>query len=215
MIRKLLKSMLLLVVSVLLFACNSDKKEAEQRQAEQKQQAQNLADSMARVTAKVNEMAVPKDNVTYVEARDMKLNPKGYTYKYDDAGNAGKVREVSYTISEVDRPPMFSEKCLTKKKPFECSNEALQGYFSENIKYPDQAERNQNDGLEYVTFSVGPDGSIGENISVLTKEKSCKSCAEAAVKAVAAMPKWVPAMKDGKPVRTTLVLPVRFDYDKQ
>jgi len=210
MFSKLLKSMLILVVSVMLFACNSEQKEAEKRQA-----AQNTADSLARVSAQANEKVVPQEKYTYVEARDMTLNPKGYTYKYDETGNTGKAREVSYTISEVDRPPMFSENCLTKKKPFECSNEALQAYFSKNIEYPDQAERTQSDGLEYVSFTVEPDGSIGQNFSVVTKEKSCKSCAAAAVKAVAAMPKWVPAMKDGKPVRTNLVLPVRFDYDKQ
>ena len=50
MFSKLLKSMLILVVSVMLFACNSEQKEAEKRQA-----AQNTADSLARVSAQANE----------------------------------------------------------------------------------------------------------------------------------------------------------------
>jgi outer membrane biosynthesis protein TonB len=141
------------------------------------------------------------------------LNPESYTYEYSEKPKKGKARQVTYSVSEVDRPPLFSDMCQDKKRPMECSNEALKSYFRKNIQYPPQAERAQSEGLEFVSFSVEPDGSIGQNLSVFSKKKSCQSCAAAAVKAVASMPKWVPAMKDGKPVRVNLVLPVRFDYD--
>lgn len=209
MLNKIGKPIFILAISAMLFACNSDKPAV----AKQEAMAKAKADSIAQVATKVNEPKA-QGKFTYVEGTDMKLNPKGYTYGYDEADKSGKSKDVSYYITEVDRPPMFSDKCLTKKQPMDCSNEAIQSYFSTNIEYPAQADRSQSDGLEYVTFTVEPDGSIGPNFSVVTKEKSCKSCAEAAVKAIGAMPNWVPALKDGKAVRTILVLPVRFDFDR-
>ncbi len=208
---KKMKFMLLLAVSAMFFACNSDKTGTYGESA-----SKPSLDTMATQTSSVvpgPEGTAEKSPFTYIASDGIHLNPESYTYQYSEKPKKGRARQVTYSISEVDRPPLFSDKCQNKKRPMECSNEALKEYFRENIKYPAQAQRAQSDGLEYVTFTIEPDGSIGQNFSVVSKEKSCQSCAAAAVKAVSSMPKWVPAMKDGKPVRVRVVLPIRFDYE--
>lgn len=205
------KFILLLAFAALFFACNSDKTHAYK-------QPSNSAsmDTMATQTSSAtpgSADATKESQFTYVGSDGIQMDPETYTYQYGEKTKKSSADKVTYSVSEVDRPPLFSDKCQDKKRPIECSNDALKVYFKNNIEYPAQAERAQSDGLEYVTFTIEPDGSIGQNFSVVSKEKSCKSCAAAAVKAVASMPKWTPAMKDGKPVRTSLVLPVRFDYD--
>ncbi len=202
---------LLMAVSVMLFACNSDKTSTYKESA-----STPLPDTIAAQTSNIApgpEAAADTAQFTYIGSDGIHLNPESYTYEYSEKPKKGKARQVTYAVSEVDRPPLFSDKCQGKKRPMECSNEALKSYFRKNIQYPTQAEPTKSEGLEFVTFTIEPDGSIGQNFSVVSKEKSCKSCAAAAVKAVASMPKWVPAMKDGKPVRVSLVLPVRFDYN--
>lgn len=51
------------------------------------------------------------------------------------------------------------------------------------------------------------DGSIS-NVTIVKHLGA--GCAQEAARVVAAMPKWIPGMVDGKPVRVRYILPVRF-----
>ncbi len=118
----------------------------------------------------------------------------------------------TYTLPEVDRLPLFSEACLGEKDQEDCLNDAIRDYFRKNINYPDAAEQKRQNGTYYVTFVVDKNGKIGKDFKVTTKKDPCEGCAKAAVDAVANMPQWVPAIKDGKPVKVELTLPVKFQY---
>lgn len=150
---------------------------------------------------------------TWVEGTGLTTDPDDYTYTYADEPRPTKPRKMVYDVSQVDRPPLFGEGCLNKKSPYECSNTALQDYFAQNVDYPEAAERRGANGKEYVTFTVQADGSVAQDFEVVTREERCEGCAQAAVNAIAAMPKWTPAMKNGKPVAVKLVLPVRFSLE--
>jgi hypothetical protein len=115
-------------------------------------------------------------------------------------------------LSEFDRPPVFEDYCLTQKDMFECSNKALQEYMANHyVDYPDVAQMNNQEGLEYVTFTLNEDGKFADDMRVLSKDKPCKGCADAAADLVAGLEdKWYPAILDGKPVKTQLTIPVRF-----
>ncbi len=122
-------------------------------------------------------------------------------------------------ISEFERPPVFDAVCLDASAAEwkECTNRELQEYIEMNVEYPDRAQNELQEGMEYVTFVLTAEGKI-ENISLLSKgeeeedDEKCKPCADAAADLVAGMEdKWYPAIKDNKKVDTKLTIPIRFN----
>lgn len=101
-----------------------------------------------------------------------------------------------------------SEKAvLVKKASFPGGNDALASYLQTNVKYPESALKNNEAGKVFVSFVVEKDGSIGD----VKVEKSVSADLDnEALKVVREMPKWTPAMKDGKEVRSSLTLPIVF-----
>lgn len=90
---------------------------------------------------------------------------------------------------------------------FPGGTEALMKYLSKNIRYPEQAKKENIQGKVYVKFVVEKDGSI-------TDAKVLRSigggCDEEALRVVKAMPKWEPGKMQGTPVRVQFNLPIVF-----
>jgi protein TonB len=121
-----------------------------------------------------------------------------------------KAVPVVYTVSQTDRPPLFSTECLTAQDAQKCSNEALEDWMRKNVKYPEADLEEGDDGLTYVTFVINQKGQISTVQRVVSKQESCEGCGQAALDAVTTMPQWTPAMLNGKPVSVRVTLPVRF-----
>lgn len=126
-------------------------------------------------------------------------------------GMTSKGLDKVYGANDLDRLPLFSDKCLESDNPQECSNEALNYYLSKNIDYPENAIEKDHDGMEKLFFVIDEYGKIEGNIKVISKDKPCVGCAKAAVEAVANMPKWIPGRIDGIAVKSKIILPVRFE----
>lgn len=138
------------------------------------------------------------DNVAFV--------PHRFTYTEIEE----KDEPLSVRMSAFDDPPIYGKHCLKKEDPDQCSQIAIQGYFSERMKFPAEA-KGMNDPVEYVTFVVQADGQINkDNIQVLKQDPQCRECAAEALTLVRKMPKWQPAMKGGTPVAARVTVPVRF-----
>lgn len=84
---------------------------------------------------------------------------------------------------------------------------AMMEYLRNNIKYPEEAMKNDEEGLVVVGFVVEADGSVTE---VEVKKGETESLDKEAIRVVRSMPKWKPGMLDGKPVATWYSLPVKF-----
>ncbi len=84
---------------------------------------------------------------------------------------------------------------------------ALSNYISVNLRYPDEAKKNQKEGIVYASFIVEKDGSI-TNVSIV--KGIGYGCDEEVVRVLSAMPKWLPGKQKGNPVRVKLNLPVNF-----
>lgn len=67
-----------------------------------------------------------------------------------------------------------------------------------NHKYPEEARRNKVEGKVIVKFIINEDGTCS-NFEVVQGIGS--GCDEAAVEAFKRMPKWKPALVNGKPVK--------------
>ena len=80
-------------------------------------------------------------------------------------------------------------------------------YFSENIKYPEQAKSKGVKGRVLVNFVVEKDGRITD--CKVVKSASPELDNEA-LRVVSSMPKWNPGKKDGQPVRVKFTIPISF-----
>ena len=83
----------------------------------------------------------------------------------------------------------------------------MMDYLRENLKYPESAKKNKQEGRVFIAFVVEKDGNIS-NVSVL--RGVCEALDNEAVRVVKAMPKWNPGTNGGKPVRVQYTLPVVF-----
>ena len=87
------------------------------------------------------------------------------------------------------------------------SDTAMYSYLRNSIIYPkDEAEKKLS-GKVYVQFVIGKDGKV-DQVKVLRGVDPALDAE--AVRAVRAMPLWIPARMSGKPVATRYVLPINF-----
>lgn len=210
------------ILSVLMFsACNSDGNQS----SNDNDAMQNKMDSINAAATEQMASDVPSDE-DYID----------YSYNYVDDEMNGTVAESDktstpakadkpkttpakikvkdtppiYTISQTDRPPLFTTDCLTAKDPQKCSNKALADWAKNSVKYPDADLADGSDGLEYVTFVINSKGEVTSINRVESKKEACMGCSKAVLDAVLDMPNWQPAMLGGKPVNVVVTLPVRF-----
>ena len=88
---------------------------------------------------------------------------------------------------------------------------ALGEFLLKNIKYPQDAIKNNTTGKVFVTFIVWSDGSVGE---VKIKRGIGHGCDEEAMRVVKMMPNWKAGQKDGKAVNVYFNLPINFQLGK-
>lgn len=85
-------------------------------------------------------------------------------------------------------------------------------YLSDNLHYPSLALENELEGRVIIKFYVDINGSIKS--SEVYKDGVGGDCADEAIRLVKNMPKWQPALKQNKPVRTYVYLPLDFILPK-
>lgn len=111
----------------------------------------------------------------------------------------GEVMEVAPEPKIVDFPE--------KQPEFPGGETAMRAFIAKYLKYPEAARTESVEGTVVVQFVVEKDGSISSPI--ILKDIG-NGCGAAALDAVQAMPKWLPAEQNGQVVRTKFMLPVRF-----
>lgn len=85
--------------------------------------------------------------------------------------------------------------------------DAFSKWVSAHLKYPPEAKKSMIDGTVMVKFVVGTNGGVQE---VEVVKGLLPALDQEAVRVIKNSPKWKPAMKDGKPVRTSYTIPVAF-----
>lgn len=86
-------------------------------------------------------------------------------------------------------------------------NQAMAEFMAKTVRYPEVAKKAKLEGKVFISFVVGTDGRVGD--IAIKKSLSTETDAEA-VRAVKAMPKWIPGKQNGKEVAVQFVLPVAF-----
>ena len=121
-------------------------------------------------------------------------NPTG-----TDISNPDENENKLYDLGSIQVAPEFigGQKALAK-------------YLKSNLKYPLSAQENNIQGKVYISFVVEKNG----NLSDLKIIKGIgNDCDEEAMRVLKSSPAWKPGMADGKPVRTSYILPVSFSAD--
>jgi hypothetical protein len=94
-----------------------------------------------------------------------------------------------------------------------CSDGKIIDFIYENIRMPkDAIGKDLLGGTAVIRFTVEKDGSLSfnENLKKVILRDPCGGCGEEAIRVVKLMPKWNPAMMDGKPVSMQFTMPVKF-----
>jgi TonB family protein len=95
---------------------------------------------------------------------------------------------------------------------FNGGDRAMNLYFRDNVKFPEGAEKEGLDGTVYVDFVVAANGRVGQvQASVIPGETVDQRFVDEAVRAVRAMPYWIPGTQHGKAVAVSFSVPVTFE----
>jgi TonB family protein len=89
----------------------------------------------------------------------------------------------------------------------------LMNYVAHSLRYPAKAKAAGIEGDVYVLFTVSPSGKVTDarvNESIAAPGSGCQ---EEAVRVVGQMPRWIPAIQQGKPVAVRYQIPIRFALD--
>ena len=97
---------------------------------------------------------------------------------------------------------------IVEKMPqYPGGDEAMMKYVADNIKYPQEAKDKEIAGRVFVGFVIEKDGSVS-NVKVVRGIGG--GCDEEAARVIKSMPKWIPGMQKGKPVRVNYMIPIYF-----
>lgn len=96
---------------------------------------------------------------------------------------------------------------VEKQAEFPGGIQALMHWLSMNVRYPEDAMKNDAQGRVIVKFVVNPDGSISDPTVLKSVEPSLD---QEAVRVVMAMPKWEAAENQGQKVASYFNIPISF-----
>jgi TonB family protein len=101
---------------------------------------------------------------------------------------------------------------VEKEAEYLGGEEALFNYLSKNIIYPKQAVKNEITGRVILEFVICEDGTV---CNIKTVRSPDASLSAEAMRVVALMPKWTPAIQDNKKVACTFSLPITFALERE
>jgi len=111
-------------------------------------------------------------------------------------------KAIDNVFSSVDEMPLFKE----SEQAF-LGEKAISNHVAKNIRYPHMAMKNGIQGTVYVNFVIMEDGQI-KDITLLRGIGG--GCDQEAMRVIGTMKKWTPGKLNGKVVRVSYNLPVRY-----
>jgi len=189
---------------LLLLACGSNV-EAQTQKRQVKKLAQSVKLSPSKAVSKqsadsVKEMLKAKEMIVDETPRN-----NGETV-FDVVERMPEFAPCTYDITYyVRKDDQFVRETKTINNPG--GQNGLMMFLNHNVKYPSIAEENGIQGRVICKFVVERDGSITE---VKVAKSVDPSLDKEAVRVLKSMPKWIPGMQDGKPVRVQYTVPVTF-----
>lgn len=149
------------------------------------------------------EVAEPFDSLLDTEAVRVVSTLPAFTPGTNEAGEAQRVK---FVVPIVFLMPDMDEK-VDEKPEFPGGMDGLLKFMNDNLKYPAECEAEGIEGRVLIRMTVDEKGSIADPILL----KSANPLLDAeAMRVVKLMPKWKPAINEGKPVAVKYVVPITF-----
>lgn len=86
---------------------------------------------------------------------------------------------------------------------------ALYKFISDNLVYPEDAIENGIEGKLFVKFVVDVEGTA-KDFTIMKSVPGGQSLEVAAIEVCKKFPKFIPPMRNGKPIKTYFILPINF-----
>jgi len=132
------------------------------------------------------------------------------------AGNNGQNVEEIFNLPSVEgilpQDSIYIYEVVDEFPKFPGGDSALMKFLSENVNYPEAAQKAGAQGRFLTKFVVNADGSIVD-VEINKDSKSYvenKELEDEAIRVIKLMPKWTPGKVKGKPVRVRFMLPITF-----
>jgi TonB family protein len=122
----------------------------------------------------------------------------------DDGWEDPKELKSQIKINAIDEDFWFEPEAEYPGGP-----KALQIFINQNFKYPQNAIDSGIVGRIYVSFIVEADGEL-TNFLIYKGIETCPECNEEALRIFRLMPKWIPAINDGKNIRSRMKVPINL-----
>ncbi len=98
---------------------------------------------------------------------------------------------------------------------YQGGDDAFMKYIIENTKYPKAAKEKKISGTVFVEFVISLKGDI-QSVKMLRGIEGGEELNREALRVIESIPeKWKPAMKDGKAVAASMVVPIKFKLPKE
>lgn len=90
---------------------------------------------------------------------------------------------------------------------FPGGTEAMTAFIVKHIEYPEQARKNREQGIVYISFVVSKTGELKQ----IRVRKGVSPLLDAeAVRVISTMPNWIPGEVEGEVVGVNYTLPIHF-----
>ena len=123
-----------------------------------------------------------------------------------DVASLSEVVVVGYGVSGEDRLVPVVELAHP-----ETGNRAFRQYLEQNVRYPEQAQRDKVQGRVTVEFTIEVNGALTEFNLIRGIGAGCD---EELVRLIREGPRWIPTHKNGTPVRDKARVRLKFDLPK-
>lgn len=104
----------------------------------------------------------------------------------------------------------FAAMAAVNSASFPGGDAAMRQFIKENMKYPETARNNGIEGIIDVAFTVKADGTIGGIKIVRMVDPDLE---QEAIRLVKSMPKWTPAIDNGKAVDSQQSVKIDFSLE--
>ncbi len=113
----------------------------------------------------------------------------------------------NYAFAQKPGRPEEPVVASTQRATFPGGADSMMRYFSLNLRYPTKAMEQKLEGEVMVGFEIDEQGYIHH---ALVLAGIGGGCDEEAIRVVKQMPRWSPALQEGKPVKILYRLPIYF-----
>lgn len=116
-----------------------------------------------------------------------------------------------YTVDEYTAPEPWSNIVIFRDAKFEGGEDALEEHLEHHFVYPQIDISHGVEGKVVAKFTIEENGQVSDAYIVKSVSQTID---KAFLLAIETMPSWVPAMRDGVAVKSTITLPFKASLNK-